>query len=184
MSREIGVLVGTLLKRARTERNLTLRALAERSNVSASMISQIETGEKSPTITVLSALAAGLGVPLSRLVEEPPTDAKLRVLRAAETAEIVDPSGIRRATLAPPASGSELEFVRLRFPEDAIVVFAAHPDGTYERVVVHEGTVTLTLADETTTLGPGDSAIFDGAFAHRFAATTDALVYLVVEPGD
>ncbi len=182
MSRDAGRIVGTLLKRYRTERGLTLRALAAAGNVSAAMISQIENGEKSPTIAVLSALAAGLGVPLSRLVEEPPQTARLRVVRAADIPRIADPSGVVRETLAPPVAGSELEFVRLRFPAGSGATFAAHPGGTHERVVVAEGTVTLTAAEDEATLATGDGATFDGAFEHRFTAHEAAIVYLVVEP--
>ncbi len=182
MSRDAGQVVGALLKRHRSERALTLRGLAAASNVSAAMISQIEIGEKSPTIAVLSALAAGLGVPLSRLVEEPPQSARLRVVRAADVPRIEDPSGVVRETLAPPVAGSELEFVRLRFPAGSGATFAAHPGGTHERVVVAEGSVTLAAAGDEATLAAGDAATFDGAFEHRFTASEAAIVYLVVEP--
>ncbi len=182
MSRDVGGVVGMLLKRYRTERALTLRGLAAASNVSAAMISQIENGEKSPTIAVLSALAAGLGVPLSRLVEEQPHSARLRVVRAADVPRLADPSGVVRETLAPPVAGSELEFVRLRFPAGSSATFAAHPGGTHERVVVAEGSVTLAAAGEEAALEAGDTATFDGAFEHRFTARAAATVYLVVEP--
>jgi len=55
----------------RTERSLSLEALAGQSQVSRSMISLIERGETSPTAVFLEKLAAGLGMPLASLFEGP-----------------------------------------------------------------------------------------------------------------
>ena len=60
-----------------------MRTLASRSGVSASMISDVERGMKSPTISTLAALADALELPLSTLVESPaPT--RMRVVKASE----------------------------------------------------------------------------------------------------
>ena len=47
---------------------LSLRDLAERSGVSAPMLSQVERGETSPTIAVAAKIAAGLDLTLSQLL--------------------------------------------------------------------------------------------------------------------
>src|SRR4051812_42726574 len=48
--------------------NLSLRDLAERSGVSAQMLSQVERGETSPTLAVAERIAAGLELTLSQLL--------------------------------------------------------------------------------------------------------------------
>ena len=48
--------------------SLSLRDLAERSGVSAQMLSQVERGETSPTISVAERIAAGLELTLSQLL--------------------------------------------------------------------------------------------------------------------
>ena len=47
---------------------LSLRDLAERSGVSAPMLSQVERGETSPTLAVATKIAAGLDLTLSQLL--------------------------------------------------------------------------------------------------------------------
>ena len=48
--------------------DLSLRDLAERSGVSAPMLSQVERGETSPTLAVAERIAAGLELTLSQLL--------------------------------------------------------------------------------------------------------------------
>ena len=51
--------VGARVKSLREAMDLSLRDLAERSGVSAPMLSQVERGETSPTLAVASRIAAG-----------------------------------------------------------------------------------------------------------------------------
>src|SRR5947199_7601004 len=75
--------VGRRVKLLREGMNLSLRDLAERSGVSAPMLSQVERGETSPTLAVAEKIAAGLELTLSqplRLDE----DRHVVVVRAGE----------------------------------------------------------------------------------------------------
>ena len=56
----VPVVVGRRVKLLREGLNLSLRDLAERSGVSAPMLSQVERGETSPTLAVAERIAAGL----------------------------------------------------------------------------------------------------------------------------
>ena len=77
--------LGRAVKARREELKLTLRALASQSGISSSMISDIERGEKSPTISTLSILARALGTPLSVLVDRPePTTRHIQVVRGSK----------------------------------------------------------------------------------------------------
>ncbi|HEY0516050.1 MAG TPA: helix-turn-helix transcriptional regulator, partial [Solirubrobacteraceae bacterium] len=60
--------VGVRLKALREASGMSLRDLAERSGVSAPMLSQVERGETSPTLTVAARIAAGLDLRLSQLL--------------------------------------------------------------------------------------------------------------------
>src|SRR3954469_14383363 len=59
--------VGPRGKALREAMDLSLRDLAERSGVSAPMLSQVERGETSPTLQTASRIAAGLELRLSQL---------------------------------------------------------------------------------------------------------------------
>jgi transcriptional regulator with XRE-family HTH domain/mannose-6-phosphate isomerase-like protein (cupin superfamily) len=56
--------LGERLRRDRTERGLSLRELARRLDVSASLVSQIETGKINPSVRTLYAIVSELGVSL------------------------------------------------------------------------------------------------------------------------
>src|ERR671939_1119553 len=60
--------VGARVRPLRESMGLSLRDLAERSGVSAPMLSQVERGETSPTLTVAGRIAAGLDLRLSQLL--------------------------------------------------------------------------------------------------------------------
>src|ERR1700678_1337872 len=60
--------IGARVKARRESSGLSLRDLTERSGVSAPMLSQVERGETSPTLTVAARIAAGLDLRLSQLL--------------------------------------------------------------------------------------------------------------------
>src|SRR5437667_12616480 len=60
--------VGARVKALREAMDLSLRALAARSGVSAPMLSQVERGETSPTLQVAARIARGLELRLSQLL--------------------------------------------------------------------------------------------------------------------
>src|SRR5690349_25109954 len=60
--------VGPRIRALRDAMGLSLRDLAERSGVSAPMLSQVERGETSPTLVVAGKIAAGLELTLSQLL--------------------------------------------------------------------------------------------------------------------
>ncbi|PKO07248.1 MAG: hypothetical protein CVU41_02905 [Chloroflexi bacterium HGW-Chloroflexi-3] len=57
-------LVGQKLKQRRDELNLSLRALAAQTGLSAVFLSQIERGKSNPSLNSLQRIAKTLGVPL------------------------------------------------------------------------------------------------------------------------
>ena len=60
--------VGARLREARTLRRLSLRSLAQSLGVSASLISQVETGKTQPSVSTLYAMANHLGLSLDELL--------------------------------------------------------------------------------------------------------------------
>ncbi len=62
---EISQRTGRAVKQRRETAGLSLRMLAARSGISASMISDIERGAKSPTVATIARLAEALGVSLA-----------------------------------------------------------------------------------------------------------------------
>jgi transcriptional regulator with XRE-family HTH domain len=179
--------VAQAIKNRREELGLTLRALASRSGVSSSMISDIERESKSPTISTLSALAEALEVPLAALIDTPaPTTRRIRVVRASERSASIDPaSGARRDSFGPAIAGSKIEFMRYAVPPHTVAgPFSAHANGTIEHVHLAAGSVRVTLGTDAVTLEAGDSCTCLAEEPHSFdnsESEVEALMYLVSE---
>jgi transcriptional regulator with XRE-family HTH domain/quercetin dioxygenase-like cupin family protein len=61
--------VGAHIRQARLERGTTLRALAREIGVSASLVSQIETGKSQPSVSTLYAITTALGISVESLFD-------------------------------------------------------------------------------------------------------------------
>jgi transcriptional regulator with XRE-family HTH domain len=160
---------------------MTLDDLAEASGVSRSMISEMERGNRIPTVLVLDRIATGLGTSVARLLREE-TTARRMVLRHATQDVARDPSGWERRILSPVLPGVEFEFMRTTIaPGVDAGVFEPHARGSREYVAVESGTLRLTLDDEEAVLGAGDSVYYGGDCHHGFANPgTQACVYYLV----
>ena len=66
---EISLRTGRAVKQQREAAGFSLRVLAARSGISSSMISDIERGTKSPTVTTVVRLAQALGVSAAALID-------------------------------------------------------------------------------------------------------------------
>ncbi len=64
----MNVNVGSLIRLERERQRLSLRELARRVGVSASMLSQVETGRTRPSVTTIYAIAAELGLSIDALL--------------------------------------------------------------------------------------------------------------------
>jgi transcriptional regulator with XRE-family HTH domain len=159
------------LKQARTAQALSLRELAGRIGVSASLISQIETGKVQPSVSTLYALASELNVSIdSLMLDEPPTEAwgNPAVLRSEDRTILQLGSGVRWERLAP-AGDPDAEFFYLVYEpgSESTPADAPHHHAGREWGYIISGTLHLDIGDETHKLGSGDSVMFESSVPHR-----------------
>src|SRR6059036_3250874 len=95
--------VGPRIRSLREAMDLSLRDLAERSGVSAPMLSQVERGETSPTLQIATRIAAGLELRLSQLLRLD-EDGAVAIVRRGERRKgpTAARSGHRYEILTPP----------------------------------------------------------------------------------
>ena len=181
---EVSLRVGHAVKHQREVAGLSLRTLAARSGISASMISDIERGAKSPTVITVVRLAQALGVSAGALVEGGAGPApRIRVLRRGDAAGGDHPA--RWDSLGPAAPGSRIDFVRYQIPPATVLgPSAAHAPGTVEHMHVASGAVRVTVGDETADLVAGDSCSCRTDVPHGVEnpdPAAEALIYLILE---
>ncbi|MCD7439700.1 XRE family transcriptional regulator [Streptomyces lincolnensis] len=163
------VTLGRRVQGLRHGLGLTLQGLADAAEVSVSMLSSVERGQKAPTVVVLARIADGLGVPLAELVAEP-DDPRIVVRRAAEQDSVDEPGGWRRTVLTPVVPGVNFEWIRTTLPPGCDAGdFPAYAPGSHEFVAVDAGTLRLTLGERVLHLDAGDSVYFAADVTHGYA---------------
>jgi transcriptional regulator with XRE-family HTH domain len=166
-----GITVGPRIRALREAEGLSLRDLADRSGVSAPMLSQVERGETSPTLHVAGRIASGLELSLSQLLRLDER-AQTHVVKAADAKPTRTRGGHRFEVLTPPLPGQRAELSRHVLepgaatggPDDP----PSHEPGAREIVHVEHGRVRLVIDGETHELQPGDTVTFDADLSHHF----------------
>ncbi|WP_170386840.1 helix-turn-helix domain-containing protein [Ruegeria atlantica] len=170
------------LKEARRAKGLSLEAVANLSGVSRSMVSQIERGESSPTISTLWNLTRALQVDFAGLLEESNTTDQVEVLRKAEVPSI-DNMGqsCRIRILSPPEEAGGHEVYDIEFDADGALNSQPHARGAREQLTVLAGAVRVTSGVASRDLQQGDTARYAADVAHSITADGPARVFLIVK---
>ncbi|HEX7835577.1 MAG TPA: helix-turn-helix domain-containing protein [Pseudolysinimonas sp.] len=183
--------IGARLRDARLQRGLSLRSVAQALGVSASLISQVETGKTQPSVSTLYAMVNHLGVSMDELLGVVPTSASPEresplfghsgkvlpaVQRAGENPVLEMENGVHWERLAVGEGG----------PADALLVsydpgasssiegkLMRHSGVEYAYIL--EGELTLQLDFDTHVLGPGDSLQFDSVRPHLYSNNGDTV---------
>lgn len=174
--------IGARLRDARMQRGLSLRSVAQALGVSASLISQVETGKTQPSVSTLYAMVNHLGVSMDELLGVTPVADRTTpmfghngpvlpaVQRASENPVLEMENGVHWERLAVGEGG----------PADALLVsydpgasssiegkLMRHSGVEYAYIL--EGELTLQLDFDTHILGPGDSLQFDSVRPHLYS---------------
>jgi transcriptional regulator with XRE-family HTH domain len=154
--------VGPRLKRLRTQRRITLTALAEQTGISKSTLSRLETGQRRPTLELLLTLSQAYRMPLDDLVGAPEVgDPRIRL----------KPGRLKGRTVIPLTRQPEgMQAWKIVIPVDKLRPEPRGHDG-HEWIYVLSGQLRLVLGDEDWVLGPGEVAEFDTTVPHWFGST-------------
>jgi transcriptional regulator with XRE-family HTH domain len=163
--------IGPRVKALREAMGLSLRDLAERTAVSAPMLSQVERGETSPTLSVAGRIAAGLELSLSQLLRLDEGEG-VSIVRRSERRTGGSRNKHSYEIITPPLPGQRAEVSAHTLKPGASTGGPGDPPmheaGSRETAVVTSGTVTLKVAGHEYRLGEGDSVTFDADLPHHF----------------
>jgi transcriptional regulator with XRE-family HTH domain len=178
--------IGVRVRQERQSRRWTLDQLAEVAGVSRRMVVNVEQGTANPSVGTLLRISDALGVGLPALVE-PPQPKPVKVTRRGEGATLwSSESGGRGVLVAGTKPPNVVELWEWTLCPGDEHTSEAHTPGTKELLQVHEGKVTIAVAEQSVTLGAGDAIAFPGDVAHSYAhaGTRSARFSLTVfEPG-
>lgn len=156
--------VGPRLKTLRTQRGVTLTALAAITGISKSTLSRLETGQRRASLELLLPLALAYRVPLDDLVGAPEVgDPRVRLR----------PRRVKGRTVIPlTAQPGGVQAWKIVIPTSKVVPEPRTHDGQ-EWLYVLSGRMRLILGEHDLVLGPGEVAEFDTRTPHWFGSTGD-----------
>lgn len=164
--------IGERIRRLRLKKSMGLVELGTHTGLSASFLSQLETGRVVPTLRNLARIAMVFSKDLSYFFESEPK-AIFRIHRQAERVKMPQ-TGVEPPTyyfeslgyLVPDRSMDPFfaEFIPPAGDEEA----KAHMHAGFEFLYVLEGELALRHGDQKYTLVKGDAVYFDASTAHSY----------------
>lgn len=165
------VAIGREVRAFRKKLGITVADLAAATNISLGMLSKIENGNTSPSLTTLQSLSRALGVPVTAFLRRFEQERNAVFVKAGEGVDVE-----RRGTRAghqytllghvgSNTSGVVVEPYLITLSEDSDVFPTFQHDGM-EFLYMLEGEVVYRHGDNLYTMRPGDSLFFDADAPH------------------
>jgi transcriptional regulator with XRE-family HTH domain len=174
-------LIAASIRRERDRAGLSLTELARRAGIAKSTLSQLESGVGNPSVETLWALGVALGVPFSRLVDQPRP--AVRVIRSGEGPVTYSERANYAATLlasCPPHARRDIYRIQVQPGEPRLS--EPHNAGATEHVVLSTGRALVGPVGQPADLGPGDYISYPGDAPHIFKALEpDTAAVMIME---
>ncbi|MDP8234159.1 MAG: XRE family transcriptional regulator [Candidatus Saelkia tenebricola] len=162
-------IVGVNIKRLREDQGLTLRALAKKLGISASFLSQVESGKASPSLATLKSISDALTTTVGSLVGEEQKIDDNPIVRLSERKHVQEAGkGINMYLLTSRDPNKQMEPLLFKLKEGAISGAASYKHFGQEFVMVLRGYIEITLNEIVYTLRKGDSIYFNSSVPHAF----------------
>ncbi|WP_371747202.1 helix-turn-helix domain-containing protein [Acuticoccus sp. I52.16.1] len=169
--RVLEVAIGREVRALRVHLGITAAELAAKTGISVGMLSKIENGQTSPSLTTLQSLAGALGVPLTAFFRRFEEERTAVFVKAGEGVD-VDRRGTRAGHqynllghLGLNSAGVTVEPYLITLTEESDVFPAFQHEGL-EFLFMLEGEVVYRHGDNLYRMTPGDSLFFDADAQH------------------
>jgi transcriptional regulator with XRE-family HTH domain len=165
------VAIGRAVRNFRRQKAMTVADLSKQTGLSIGMLSKIENGITSPSLTTLQSLAHSLSVPLTAFLRRFEEKREAMHVKAGQAVEM-DRRGTRSGHqynllghIGANASGVNVEPYMITLTEESDVFPTFQHDGI-ELLYMLEGEVEYRHGDQTYLMQPGDSLFFDADAPH------------------
>ncbi len=175
--------VGTKIREARKDQNLTLRDLSERSGLSVSQLSKLENGKARLTVDIALVIAGVLHVPVASFLFRPkPGMQARRSITRAGSGVIHEGNAMEFEVLCSDFRDKANIFWRVTLHAHSFEENGGWRSHSGEEFIhVLSGRLELhTIHYDPTVLQPGDSILFDGEMQHAYVALGDDPVIMLM----
>lgn len=165
-------MLGDSIRKIRTEKRLTIKEVAEKANVTSSLLSQIENNKANPSINSLMAIAKVLNVPIGSFFDEESDPTFDPVVKADQRKVLRTRSGVIFYLLTPELKNHSIEFIYNVYEKGGSTGEMYIHEGE-ECGLVLEGRLEVTSEDNTYILEAGDSIVLDSTKPHKLTNIYD-----------
>lgn len=170
--------IGARIRELRTERQLSLRALAERSGLSVNAISRIEHGESSPTVSSLLRLAGALNVHIKDFFDPGPEQSTIVVRRDQRLRSSGEGALIESLGVGLPGQMLEPFLMTIEPGAFGLEEPCQHPGEEFVHCL--QGEVEYRVGEAWYRLGQGDSLLFLADQEHLCKNTSGSTAVVLI----
>ena len=157
--------LGSTIRRLRKEKLLTLKDVAHMTNLTESLLSQIENNKAQPSIASLMAISKALNTPIAYFFDQDDNQAASPVLRSSERPVVHTKSGITYFLLTQNVEETQIEMLYAEYEKDSSTE-VMHSHTGFECGIVLEGKLEVRLNEDRYILNRGDSITIPSAQPH------------------
>lgn len=162
-------MLGERIRNKRMDKKLTLKELADRTELTQGFLSQVERGLTDPSITSLRRLAHALDVPIFYfLMDEAKTNP---VVRKNERQSLKFPESHLTFELLSPDLNRNLEMMMARLEPGAVTCEEPLTHPGEENIVVLQGRMKIQVGEDIYFLEEGDSIYYFSSIPHKIWST-------------
>jgi transcriptional regulator with XRE-family HTH domain len=158
--------LGQRLRQRRLERGLSLREVARRADVTASFLSQVETGQVAPSLSSLRRFCQAVGLSVVEAIEgaEP---VRTSIVRANARPRLRTPDRAVDLELLCDSAGRPFDVVYLRLAPGGSTADELSSHDAHELLFVIQGKAQLEIGSRVESLSAGDAIYFSSNEPHR-----------------
>jgi DNA-binding XRE family transcriptional regulator len=153
--------LGTLIRKYRKEKKMTLRTVAEKASISEGFLSQVENDVNSPSVDTLIRISNAIGVDAGDLLSQVSKQEKIVLIRKSEWDEMdLSHTGFVTRRFFPPDYRTIIDSSILVVEPGKSIPVRKNIKNGQEVLCVLKGSIELMLSAETLALVEGDSVHF------------------------
>ncbi len=150
--------IGTLIRRCRKERKLTLKIVAEKASISEGFLSQVENDVNSPSVDTLMRICDALAIDAGDLITQVRKQEKIILIKKAQWDNIdLSHTGFVTRRFFPPEDRTVIDSSVLVIDPGKSIPVRKNIKNSQEVLCVLKGSVELMLSEKTYQLEEGDS---------------------------
>jgi transcriptional regulator with XRE-family HTH domain len=182
MAVDIAKKIGEKIRVVRRQKGLTLKELSEKSGISTSMISKIETAQTLPPISTYDNIASGLAISFGELFQLDAQEPDISIVRSHDR-QVISRGTYVGSPLAYQKRQKKMEPFLFEYPVGGD--FPNYHHDNEEMIFVIEGKLEFKYGEEKIILDVGDCVYFNGKIPHGGRAlNNNGAKALIVQSAD